>query len=143
MDKSLIKRFLAWSLITFGSFMTAGFLIVLSDGWAVDIFWAWMLTGVAPLIGGTGMIRGVNQRTKRLIHQKSERDILRLAAQNQGRLTAHDVAMNTPLSLDESKQKLNTMQENGHVHLEVSEQGAIVYLFPALLPDGKEGGERL
>jgi len=143
MDKTLIQKIVAWLLILGGSFLSTGFLIMLAEDWDIGTFSALLGMGALPVMGGAALIRGANRRVKRLKNEKSERDILQLASQHGGRLTADEVAMQTRLSLEEARQKLENMQEAGHAHLEVSSQGAIVYLFPSLLPNGKTGGEIL
>ena len=143
MDKSLLAKLLAWCLITFGSFMTVVFFALLAEGFEGLAFWAWLFAEGGLLVGGMSILRNTNRRIKRLKQEKLERDILRLASRNQGRLTPDDVARHTPLSLDEAKQNLDKMQEAGHINLEVSAQGTIIYAFPTLLTHGKGGGEIL
>lgn len=141
MDKGLINKFIAWSLITFGTFATMGCLIGLLEGAGMELLVGWLLAGLAPITGGLAVLRNTNRYIKRLKQGKYEREILRLASKSDGRITTHDIVINTPLNLEEARKKLEKMQKYGDIDIEISETGSIVYTFPSLLPNGKKRSE--
>ena len=69
-----------------------------------------------------------------------EKQIMRLARANKGRLTAMNVAVDTSFSLAEAEELLDSMTKGGHVRMEVSDDGTILYEFPAFLPRPATGG---
>lgn len=58
-----------------------------------------------------------------------EKDILKLAKKNNGRLTATTTAMETDLSLIEAEEYLQKMVSSGYINMVVSEGGVIIYEF--------------
>lgn len=67
--------------------------------------------------------------------QEKQSLVLKAAKQNNGRLTIAEVAMDTTLSLDESKSILESMCTEGIAELQITDGGSLVYVFTGLLTD--------
>ena len=103
------------------------------------------------LVGGAGAVSGgaalIWSGIRRLRWRKGsprqlQRDVLRLASQRGGRLTASEVAAYMDLSPDAAKKLLDGMEleDSQRVCSDVTDEGVIVYEFPELLP---RPGDRL
>ncbi|MEO1230705.1 MAG: TM2 domain-containing protein [Myxococcota bacterium] len=62
----------------------------------------------------------------------TEQSILRLAGQNEGRVTVAMVAMDTGLSLRRAQRELDALVKSGFAEKDVSTEGASLYVFPGL-----------
>lgn len=99
-----------------------------------------VFTGVLPAIRGVSKIlqsRVTGREMKRLESAKSEaleREVLKLARDNQGRLTPAIVAVSSEVTLDEAEAQLREFADKGYAELEVTEDGRIEYLFREFLP---------
>jgi TM2 domain-containing membrane protein YozV len=73
--------------------------------------------------------------TNKLITKKAsvEDQILNLAQEKNGRITATDVAMNTELTIEEADKLLKKLAESSYVSMEVSDKGVIYYEFVELI----------
>jgi hypothetical protein len=58
--------------------------------------------------------------------------VLRLAEHHQGRLTTPIVASQLGIPLADAERKLDGLAANGHAEIDVTDDGVIVYDFPAL-----------
>jgi hypothetical protein len=76
--------------------------------------------------------RYVDDGEIRVVHEKEsiEKTILRLAKQNKGVLTAHEVALGSNISLDDAKKALDTLVNKGFAELRVRKSGTLVYVLP-------------
>ncbi len=81
-----------------------------------------MLMGILPLYYGVKMYRKYSIPAYSL-----ENQTLRLATQNEGRLTVPEVAMKLNISIEKARSLLEKMQLNNVFSIEITEQGAIVY----------------
>lgn len=61
-----------------------------------------------------------------------ERDILNCANRNGGRITVQRVAMDTGMSLVNSKRELEKLRESGFCSLDIDIEGTDIYLFKGL-----------
>jgi hypothetical protein len=98
-----------------------------------------VLLGLLVFFSGTGFAgaylakRSLRSPEPTLTDEERERLVLRLAADHQGRLTAAEVAAHTPLSLQESQQMLERLEQHRAAELQLTPDGAMVYHFPQLL----------
>jgi hypothetical protein len=76
---------------------------------------------------GGGLEDAQNQR---------ERRILAFARSHSGRLTVSELAVESPLGIEESRAALEGLVERGVADTWVSEHGQIVYVFPAFFDEG-------
>ncbi|MCJ8014276.1 hypothetical protein MUG84_21415 [Paenibacillus sp. KQZ6P-2] len=92
-------------------------------------FFGLLLFAVLPI--GYGIMLDLSYRKKAYDHM--EKEILRLAAEQQNLLTAADVALNTPLNMEQSGETLEEMRRKGFLQLKVADNGAFVYEVQAFL----------
>ena len=69
------------------------------------------------------------RRKEELRRQTVESEILRLAGQHRGRLTAVEVASEVAVSPEEAKEALDSLVAREMAELEITESGLIVYAF--------------
>lgn len=65
--------------------------------------------------------------------ETEEQAILRMARENDARVTATMVAVETGISLRRAKRKLEALCKEGYAERDVSSEGATLYIFPGLL----------
>ncbi len=106
---------------------------------------ALLLTVGLPAMGGVALLRGSfggrsNARMQQLRQQTIEAEILRLAMQKQGRLTAVEVTSALGLPGEEAKSSLDELVAREVADLEVTDDGVLVYTFhEARYVEGKHG----
>lgn len=66
-----------------------------------------------------------------------EKQILRLAAVQNGMVTPQQVALHTSLSLAEARAELGRLSAEGHCELDVGEDGTEQFRFPGLMPSSR------
>ncbi|SER33142.1 hypothetical protein SAMN04487944_10352 [Gracilibacillus ureilyticus] len=92
------------------------------------------IIGLAPLIGGVIMCRwALRIGRNRITPDPLENNILKLAEQRNGSLTAVELAMDTELSLGEAKAKLDKWANEGYVTIKISDSGALIYQFNGII----------
>ncbi len=64
-----------------------------------------------------------------------EREVLRMAHSQGGRLAPTRLTMNSNLSLDEAELVLEELQTRGYARLSVTDDGTLEYTFPSLVDD--------
>lgn len=107
-----------------------------------------VLLGLLVFFSGTGFAGGylawrkLRSAEPTLDDEERERLVLRLAADRQGRLTAAEVAAHTPLSLRESQQMLDRLEQHRAAELQLTPDGAMVYRFPQLLTSAEKAEAR-
>jgi Fic family protein len=86
--------------------------------------------------------RYVNDGHARVVNEKEsvERVILKLAKENNGMLTASEVALAANISIDDAKKDLDALLKKGIAELRVRKSGALVYTIPEMM-DRDEGLE--
>ena len=110
---------------------------------------ALLITVVLPAAGGVALLRSPFGRNKRgrmaqLRQQTIDAEILRLAMQKQGRLTAVEVASAMALGGDEAKAALDSLVAREVADLDVTDDGVLVYTFhDARYLDGRPGSSGL
>lgn len=112
-------------------------------------FWLFILAfaGVLPAVKGLGELIGnrlaAGPSTKRikappkkpLAPESLEKQLLRAARNSEGRLTVASAALQTEAGMDEVQAMLDKMSAKGHVHMDVSPDGRISYVFSEFLPE--------
>jgi hypothetical protein len=92
-----------------------------------------LITVVAPAVGGIVLLRGRDlarsRRLEQLRQQTIEAEILRLAVQEHGRLTAVEVSTGLGITPEAAKDTLDAMVTRDVADIAVSERGVIVYTF--------------
>lgn len=75
------------------------------------------------------------------VGEQERRRVLKLAAREEGYLTAEETAMDCNISIQQAEALLDDLVEQGSAQLQVSESGSMVYVFPNLLEDDKTTAE--
>jgi hypothetical protein len=92
-----------------------------------------LITVVAPAVGGIVLLRGRDlarsRRLEQLRQQTIEAEILRLAVQERGRLTAVEVSTGLGITPEAAKDTLDAMVARDVADIAVSERGVVVYTF--------------
>lgn len=65
----------------------------------------------------------------------AEKQILRMAREKNGRLTAASAAPETSLTMKEAEELLTRMAKEGHALMRVLDNGVIEFEFPEFLPE--------
>lgn len=73
------------------------------------------------------------ERRRRALHNRTEGQVLRLAAQKGGRITVTDLATALGSSVAEAEALLSTMEDGFRVRSEVSSAGVVYYEFPEII----------
>ncbi len=107
-------------------------------------WWAFPLAfvGVLPLIEGIRRLfgqRGQRRTDSHTRETEAEKEILRAARDNGGRLTAAAAALSSSLSIAEAKAMLEEMTKHGHAVMRVTNDGIIEFEFPEFLPRSDTG----
>jgi len=117
-------------------FMLLGFLSSEASLLAPATMAALALTVVVPAAGAGLLVRShfaerdrLSGRKALLRRQTLDAEILRLAGEQGGRLTALEVATHLALSPEDAKDSLNELARREHAELEVTDAGLIVYFF--------------
>lgn len=72
-----------------------------------------------------------------------ERRILKAAQKGGGAVTPAQVALEAGCTLDEAKAQLDGMSKKGHCELRISQNGALIYVFPDFQGQGSPGAYAL
>lgn len=131
-----MKLWGAGGLIAVALFMLLGFLVGEGTMLAPATLVALALTVVLPAVGAGLLVRSHVQERGRLSGRKAqlrqqtlEAEVLRLAGEKGGRLTAVEVATQFALPPEEAKSALDSLARREHAELEVTDAGLIVYNF--------------
>lgn len=116
--------------------MLMGFFSADSDMGAGATFAAVLLTVVLPGAGAGLLLRShfaerdrLSGRKAELRQQTIEAEILRLAGQHAGRLTAVEVARELGMTPEAAKESLDALAVRSQADIEVTDQGVLVYSF--------------
>lgn len=127
-------RITGWLLLALAAFMFVGFLNAGVGGPAALA--ALLLVVVLPAAGGVALLRGAGSRAaslpqgrERLRQETLQSEMLRLAAQHDGRLTVVEAVTSLAISPDDAKQALDALSVRGLADFEVTESGVVVYVF--------------
>ncbi len=132
----MTRLFAAAGLAAMALFMTIGFLAGDQDLTAPATLAAVLMVVVLPAIGSAVLVRSHlasgrndNERTTRMRHQTIESELLKLAAEKGGRLTAVELAMHLAITPESATEALDRLALRGQAEYEVTDAGVIVYSF--------------
>jgi hypothetical protein len=123
------------ALLAIAAFMLLGFARSDASLGAPSTIFAILLTVGLPAVGGFALLSGKlsigggSKRVERLRQQTIDAEILRLATQQKGRLTALEVATTFALSPETAKANLDSLVSREIADLEITDDGVIVYTF--------------
>ena len=125
------RRFVGIGLLTLAGLMLYGFLRSSASIAAPATIAALLITVVGPAVGGVVLLRGGSiarsRRLDQLRQQTIEAEILRLAMNEGGRLTAVEVATSLGLTPETAKEALDSMVTRDVADMAVTDRGVIVY----------------
>jgi len=121
------------ALLVLAALMFLGFMRSNASIAAPATIMALLITAVAPAVGGVMLLRGGSvarsRRLDQLRQQTIEAEILRLAVQEGGRLTAVEVSTALALTPETAKETLDALVARDVADIAVTERGVIVYTF--------------
>ena len=121
------------ALLAIAAFMFVGFLGSSASLASPTAIIALLLTVGLPAGAGVALLRGIggarSARAERLRQQTIDAEILRLAMQHAGKLTAVEVATALALPPETAKASLDSLAERELADLEITDAGVIVYAF--------------
>lgn len=127
------KRWGGIALLAIAAFMFLGFLSSNASLGSPTAIIALLLTVALPAGAGVALLRGIGgartARVERLRQQTIEAEVLRLAIQHSGKLTALEVATALALPPETAKASLDSLVEREMADLEITDAGVIVYAF--------------
>ena len=127
------RRWGGIALLVIAAFMFVGFLNSSASLGSPTAIIALLLTVGLPAGAGVALLRGIGgtrtARVERLRQQTIEAEILRLAMQHAGKLTAVEVATALALPPETAKASLDSLAERELADLEITDAGVIVYAF--------------
>lgn len=127
------RRWGGIALLAIAAFMFLGFLNSSASLGSPTAIVALLLTVGLPAGAGVALLRGIGgertARVERLRQQTIEAEILRLAMQHAGKLTAVEVATALALPPETAKASLDSLAERELADLEITDAGVIVYAF--------------
>lgn len=95
----------------------------------IGVVWGLTFFFLLTSVGGIYLfIKGI-LRSRRYQHEKRERLILKLIAQNKGSITPEEIAANSSITISEARIFLDTLCQNGAGEIRVTEEGRILYHF--------------
>ncbi len=116
-----------------GLVFTAGFGVAMGLTGYWWLIFPLMFLGVAPLVKGAQGL-AVRWRRQRIAPEEretlAEKEILRIAQEEGGRVTPALVALKTRLSAEKAEEILQRLVKNNHANMDVTSEGRIEYEFP-------------
>lgn len=129
-------KVVAFALIALSLFMLLGFLRSDADTGAPATLAALLIAVALPALGGIALLtkrfrRGgrLAERREVLRRQTYESEILRLAAQRQGRLTAVELVTEFAITPEKANELLESLMVRQLADVEVTDSGVVVYVF--------------
>ena len=124
------------ALLALSLFMLLGFLRSDADVGTPATIAALLITVAFPAVGGIALLTAPLRRRGRLATRKEvlwqqtvEAEILKLAAQREGRLTAVEVATEFALPPEKAKELLEALMVRDLADIQVTDSGVVVYAF--------------
>jgi hypothetical protein len=124
------------ALLLLALFMLFGFMRADIDASGAAKFFAFLVAVGLPAAGGGALIlshvRGKGQlagRRAELRQKTLEAEILRLAAQQQGKITVVETVAALAVTPEEAKEALDALARRGLADFQVTDSGVIVYAF--------------
>jgi hypothetical protein len=129
------RTWLGGGLLALAALMALGFLRSNASIARPATIAALLIVVVLPAIAGIAIIRGIGSgeeaRRAKLRQQTIEAEVMKLAMQQAGKLTALEVATALALPPDETTRALDAMVEREVADIEITDDGVIVYTFDA------------
>lgn len=140
-----IRTFAAlFGTIVFGLMTLAMLLVALLMSTLAGSFLA-LVFGALTVFSALVLLRSFREQSTGLegsgVGRQERSRILKLAAHNDGRLTAEEAAVECNLSVEQAQFLLDNLVENGSADTWVSDSGSMVYVFRGLLEDDKATAE--
>jgi hypothetical protein len=130
-----VAKVVGFALLALSLFMLLGFLRSDADLGTPTIA-ALLITVALPALGGLALLtkpfrRGARlaERRELLRQQTYESEILRLAAQRQGRLTAVELVTEFAITPEKANELLESLMVRQLADVEVTDSGVVVYVF--------------
>jgi hypothetical protein len=131
-----VVRVFGVALLALSLFMLLGFLRSDADAGALATIGALLVTVALPAAGGIALLSAPFRRGARLAarrellrQQTYESEILRLAAQRQGRLTAVELVTEFAITPEKANELLESLMVRQLADVEVTDSGVVVYRF--------------
>lgn len=125
------------ALMILGGLMALGFTQASLSQGPLVIFLSLCITVFLPLGGGFYLLKQSNTQSNSLMASKSQlaqktlqAEILRLAAQKQGRLTVLEVTQAFALSAEQAELALDNLALDKVAEHQLTDEGLLVYIFP-------------
>jgi hypothetical protein len=132
----LVKLLSGGALLMIALLMVVGFLRADVDAAAPATLVAVLIAIVLPAAGGVALLashfgagRRIHERREQLRRQTLEAEILRLAAQRDGRLTVVEVVTEMAVTPEAATESLNALMVRDLAEIEVTDSGVLVYAF--------------
>jgi len=100
-------------------------------GILIGIFVFFFLTAAAGLY----LFVSGSRKYRQGVTEKTEGEVLALIKEKQGRITAHEIALNTRLTVAEARNHLDRICADGSGELQVTPEGKMVYVFFTFLSE--------
>ena len=118
-----MRRASGWLLIVFSGLLSAAFLKAdLAAGGAL------LITALLSAGVGIALVRGVRSRSA----SSRQSEILRLAVEQQGRVTLLDAVAAFGIPVEEARRALEALVVSGVADLEITDSGTVIYSFDEL-----------
>lgn len=131
-----MTKVVGFALLALAGFMLLGFLRSDADTGAPATIAALLISVALPALGGIALLtkrfrRGarLSERRELLRQQTYESEILRLAAQRQGRLTAVELVTEFAITPEKANELLESLMVRQLADVEVTDSGVVVYVF--------------
>ena len=129
-------KVVGFALIALSLFMLLGFLRSDADTGAPATIAALLITVALPALGGIALLTKRFRRSGRLAERREvlrqqtyESEILRLAAQRQGRLTIVELVTEFAITPEKANELLESLMVRQLADVEVTDSGVVVYVF--------------
>ena len=120
--------------------------VIFGSLWLITGSNIWLLiglfAGVLPTIGSGGKLlaemtegKKLSTEAPKIARVRQEKEILRVAKTEHGRITPAVAALKSSCSIEEANQILDSIVEKGYAQMDVDDNGRIVYLFPEFYQD--------
>jgi hydroxymethylpyrimidine pyrophosphatase-like HAD family hydrolase len=128
----IIKTLIGLGIGVFGLFAMAGTLLNHNKDDLQTTIVLFILTALMAG-GGFWLVYSARQSSSNRKYKSLENKVLQAASLNGGRLSVAQLALQAHITTQEAEMWLNQMQERGHAHIAVNQEGAIIYEFTGLL----------
>jgi len=91
-------------------------------------FFLTAVTGICLFVSGS-------RKYRQSVIEKTEGEVLALIKEKHGRITAHEIALNTRMTVTEARNHLDRMCADGSGELQVTPEGKMIYVFFTFLSE--------